>query len=237
MGSNETEASLEILQYFQRSNTRTAVSPASEIKVLVTGFGPFRDHLVNASWESVKLINPDKITIPANLPPTTQLNVSFFELEVVYNTIHKQVPVLWDCQKPHLTVHVGVSGIAKAITLEQCAHNCGYCSPDIRDCLPEQNICLRGGRELIHSGFNMTEVVAAVNDSTSHKGIRAEVSYDPGRFLCDFTYYQSLAIDKDRTAFIHVPPLGKPYSADEMAAAISTCLSEFLRQLQDKQLL
>jgi len=50
-------------------------------------------------------------------------------------------------------------------------------------------------------------------------------------------WLRSLSINKDRSAFIHVPPLGKPWSAEEMAAAISLCISEFLRQLQDKQML
>jgi len=237
------------------------------IRVLISGFGPFRDHTVNASWEAVKIINPDDIILlsrhgrdmsstaddfMANQPT---IQITFCELEVVYNTIHQVIPDLWEKYKPHLVVHVGVSGIAKAITLEQNAHNSGYCSPDIKEVLPRQNQCVAGGCERLESGLNMTNAMRKVNTVVATYGtrgglrssvsgypsipntIRAEVSNDPGRFLCDFIYYRSLSIDKDRTAFIHVPPLGKPYNANELALAISLCISEFIQQLHEKKLL
>jgi pyroglutamyl-peptidase len=78
-----------------------------------------------------------------------------------------------------LVIHVGVSGIAKAVTIEQAAHNCGYCSPDVRDCVPEGNVCQKDGCDVIESGFEMRDVVAKINASGG--GMRAEISYDPGR--------------------------------------------------------
>lgn len=57
------------------------------------------------------------------------------------------------------------------------------------------------------------------------------------RYLCDFTYYQSLSIDKDKTAFIHVPPLNKPWGAEDLSQAVSLCTTELLRQLQDRNAL
>ena len=83
------------------------------IRVLVTGFGPFRDHTVNASWEAVKLINPDDIIMlsrhgresaeedfMANQPT---IQITFCELEVVYNTINQVIPDLWEKYKPHVS--------------------------------------------------------------------------------------------------------------------------------------
>lgn len=76
---------------------------------------------------------------------------------------------------------MGVSGIAKAITLEQFAHNAGYCSPDVRECVPESNVCLKGGYELLQSGLNMGDIVNKLNMTSSSSGVRAELSHDPGR--------------------------------------------------------
>lgn len=85
------------------------------IRVLISGFGPFRDHVVNASWEAVKLINPDDVIlysklrngensegedILTNLPT---IKISFCELAVVYNTVHQVVPTLWEKYKPHVS--------------------------------------------------------------------------------------------------------------------------------------
>jgi len=78
-------------------------------------------------------------------------------------------------------VHVGVSGIAKAITLEQYAHNCGYCSPDVRECIPDNNMCVSGGNDLLQSGLNMVEVVRKLNTVSATTGVHAELSHDPGR--------------------------------------------------------
>jgi len=77
---------------------------------------------------------------------------------------------------------VGVSSIAKAITIEQTAHNYGYSSPDITDSIPDGNVCVRDGCDVMESGFDMRDVIAKVN--TIGSGLRAEISYDPGRYVC-----------------------------------------------------
>jgi len=76
-------------------------------------------------------------------------------------------------------VHVGVSGIARAVTMEQVAHNCGYASTDILDCIPEDSVCKKGGMDILQSDFNMQKVVAKVN--AYGRGLKAECSFDPGR--------------------------------------------------------
>lgn len=53
--------------------------------ILVTGFGPFRDHLVNASWESVKLL-PDEID---------GYKIVKKEIPVLYNDVEMKIPALW----------------------------------------------------------------------------------------------------------------------------------------------
>jgi len=41
-------------------------------------------------------------------------------------------------------------------------------------------------------------------------------------------------VDKDRSAFIHVPPLQKPWGAEDLATAICICITEMLRQLEER---
>jgi pyroglutamyl-peptidase len=77
-------------------------------------------------------------------------------------------------------IHVGVSGIAKAITIEQTAHNCGYSSTDVMDSIPEGNVCIVDGCDVMDSGFEMRDVVNRVN--CSNFGVHAEISFDPGRY-------------------------------------------------------
>lgn len=62
--------------------------------ILVTGFGPFINHPVNASWEAVKLMNKDEIE--------KKHNVEFVALEipVTYENVDEFVPALWDTHTP-----------------------------------------------------------------------------------------------------------------------------------------
>jgi len=50
------------------------------------------------------------------------------------------------------------------------------------------------------------------------------------RYLCDFSYYVSLSVDKSRTAFIHVPPLDR-YSADDLAEGLKSAVLAMLKQI------
>ena len=75
---------------------------------------------------------------------------------------------------------MGVSGIAKEITLEQQAHNEGYDKVDVEGSLPVCNECVSGGPGTIVSDIVMGHVSNAVNCSDCKA--TAVVSRDPGRW-------------------------------------------------------
>ncbi len=52
------------------------------------------------------------------------------------------------------------------------------------------------------------------------------------RYLCDYTYYTSLFLSEGRSAFVHVPPLGKPYSAEQLARALRAVILEMLELME-----
>ena len=53
-----------------------------------------------------------------------------------------------------------------------------------------------------------------------------------GRYLCDYTYYTSLYLGHGHSAFIHVPPLGKPYSRQDLGRALQAAVQEMLKILE-----
>ncbi|XP_045155181.1 pyroglutamyl-peptidase 1 [Echinops telfairi] len=55
------------------------------------------------------------------------------------------------------------------------------------------------------------------------------------RYLCDFTYYTSLYQSHGRSAFVHVPPLGKPYNADQLGRALRAIIEEMLDVLEQSE--
>lgn len=62
--------------------------------VLVTGFGPFAGHPVNASWEAVKLMNKIEIEDKHNI------ELVRLEIPVTYENVDEFVPALWETHTP-----------------------------------------------------------------------------------------------------------------------------------------
>ncbi|XP_036097945.1 pyroglutamyl-peptidase 1 isoform X3 [Molossus molossus] len=173
--------------------------------VVVTGFGPFGEHTVNASWIAVQEL--EKL----GLGDSVDLHV--YEIPLV--------------------VHVGVSGMATTVTLEKCGHNKGYKGLDNCRFCPGSQCCVEDGPESIDSIIDMDAVCKRV--TTLGLDVSVTISQDAGRYLCDFTYYTSLYQSHGRSAFVHVPPLGKPYNADQLGRALRAIIEEMLGVLEQSE--
>uniref|UniRef100_A0A8C2PZ76 Pyroglutamyl-peptidase I n=1 Tax=Cyprinus carpio TaxID=7962 RepID=A0A8C2PZ76_CYPCA len=193
--------------------------------VIVTGFEPFGEHAVNASWVAVQEL--EKLGLGHHI------NLHVAEVPVEYQAVQRLLPSLWKQQLPQLVVHVGVSGMASTVTLEQCGHNQGYMRLDNCSFCPESRCCLEGGPDCIQSVIDMDTVCKRVN--SSGLGVSVSVSKDAGRYLCDYTYYTSLFLGEGRSAFVHVPPLGKPYSAEQLARALRAVILEMLELMEHSE--
>ncbi|XP_072050736.1 pyroglutamyl-peptidase 1-like [Amphiura filiformis] len=190
--------------------------------VVVTGFGPFGEHEVNASWVAVQEL--------AKMGLSNDVELLVCEIPVIYKDVKERVPLLWKKYDPVLVVHVGVSGIATELTLEQQAHNSGYDKPDVKLMVPSTACCISDGPDCMLSHINMSLVCEEVNQSDCC--VKAVVSYNAGRYLCDFTYYTSLSQNCDCAAFIHVPPLGKPYAGNQLAQGLKIAILSMLKQVK-----
>ncbi|XP_056302025.1 pyroglutamyl-peptidase 1 [Danio aesculapii] len=193
--------------------------------VIVTGFEPFGEHAVNASWVAVQELE--------KLGLGDDINLHVAEVPVEYQAVQNLLPSLWKDHLPQLVVHVGVSGMATTVTLEQCGHNQGYMRMDNCRFCPVSRCCVDGGPDCIHSVIDMDMVCKRVN--SSGLGVSVSVSKDAGRYLCDYTYYMSLFVGEGRSAFVHVPPLDKPYSAEDLARALRAVIREMLEHMESQQ--
>lgn len=198
---------------------------AAKRKVIVTGFEPFGEHAVNSSWVAVQELE--------RLGLGGEVDLYVCEVPVEYQAVQSLLPSLWQQHQPQLVVHVGVSGLATTVTLEQCGHNQGYKRPDNCSFSPASQCCVESGPDCIHSVLDMDAVCQRVNNSGLE--VSVSVSQDAGRYLCDYTYYTSLHLGRGRCAFVHVPPLGKPYSSQDLGRALQVLVREMLELLQDTQ--
>ncbi|CAG5125540.1 unnamed protein product, partial [Candidula unifasciata] len=146
--------------------------PSIKKCVVVTGFGPFKGHKINASWVSVQELAKLDLDID-------QVELVIYEIPVIYEEVKIIIPKLWEKHKPVLMVHVGVSGVANELTLEQQAHNDGYNRDDVQGMVPSTRMCVDGScHDIIVSGINMSVVCEEVN-AANHK-VSSVVSHDAG---------------------------------------------------------
>ncbi|XP_050432616.1 pyroglutamyl-peptidase 1 [Adelges cooleyi] len=181
--------------------------------VIVTGFGLFRQYTVNASWEIAKVLPETGIDKELNI------NLVTVEIPVSYNDVDVIVPKLWADYNPILMVHLGVSHYAKALTIETVANGHNYCNEDINGICPE-NTCVVDTK--IETGLSID--FFKENDLC--------ISQNAGRYLCEYIYFKSLSINKDRTIFIHVPELDEDQTAQKLAENLKFVINKLLEQLK-----
>ncbi|XP_027809596.2 pyroglutamyl-peptidase 1-like protein [Marmota flaviventris] len=188
--------------------------------VVVTGFGPFRQHLVNSSWEAVKELS--KLGLGTDMA----VELRTLQLPVDYREAKQRVTRIWEDFQPQLAVHVGMDTSAKVIFLEQCGKNRSYQDADIRGFRPEGSVCLPGGPDVIESVISMK----AVCKNIVVEDVDVAYSRDAGRYVCDYAYYLSLHHGNRHAALIHTPPLSHWLPASLLGRTLQVIIQEMLEE-------
>ncbi|XP_036961710.1 pyroglutamyl-peptidase 1-like isoform X2 [Acanthopagrus latus] len=188
--------------------------------VLVTGFGPFRQFLVNPSWtaaQGLKLVGLGDM-----------IDVYIQELPVSYVKTQRIIAGVWKTLQPKFAVHLGVARGSSVVVLEQTGKNSGYRDRDVCGFCPESHCCVEGGPEKLDSVINMR----VVSKEFRQAGEDVVYSRDAGRYLCEFAYYCSLYHGERRAALVHVPSCGSLSSADRLVPLLQSLIQTMLEQLE-----
>ncbi|KAJ2450900.1 hypothetical protein GGF42_004384 [Coemansia sp. RSA 2424] len=201
---------------------------------LLTGFEPFGKPRPsdNRSWEAVRQLAGERIEVG-----DTAVLCHCFELPVSYSPVSDLVPRLHAGDDYSIVIHCG-AGVDGVVRIEQLAHRTGYVKPGNNgaDDVPLGN---RVPNYSTPDELCTSVDVSGLRDALAAKGwASVKTSQDAGRYLCEFTYYTSLAeaqttyadrcLPQPKTLFVHVPPhTCDPYSDAELAEI----LREILRLL------
>jgi len=222
-----------------------------KVKVVLTGFEPFGKHVTNPSWLAVKPLHNTTIELPS---PSSKAGVRHHqaakadivcqELPVEYRRVPDLVPALHiehskvteddDEKKAYLKtyyIHVGV-GRDGHTAIETQAHRTGYFapdnaqwSPDSKDQPPVQKSAWAADPDVLTT---TVDTAALADFLTTEKGWICQQSLDAGHYLCEYTFYLSMAernrcivngqeTEDDRSClFVHLPSVGNPYSLEEL---------------------
>lgn len=167
------------------------------MKLLITGFEPFGGEVMNPSWEAVRLL-PDEI--------------------VRAQIIKKEIPVVFDrgrevfagevkLHRPDMVLCIGQAGGVDAIEVERIGIN-----------LIDARIADNDGKQPVDvpiredgaNAYFATLPVKAMAERIRIAGVKAELSYSAGSYVCNTLLYEALYLaDKFypqmKASFIHVP--------------------------------
>ena len=172
-------------------------------RLLVTGFGPFPGIAHNVSDDLAR-------HCAEAWAGDTRLRVRFERLATEWRAAPTRVAALIAEEQPHVALHLGVSDEAWELTLERCAWNFCCGSPDAAGATIPPAPLSADAPERVDS----TAPIDAMARALALEGIPVAVSEDPGRYLCNAVYHESLRAMAStppsgqcaHSLFVHVPP-------------------------------
>lgn len=164
-------------------------------KLLITGFEPFGGEEINPSWEAVSRL-PDEI----NEYSVTKLRIPVLFGKTAEILIKEAEKLL-----PDVIISVGQAGGRGAITPELVGINLRHASiPDNCGYQPNDEPIIFGGTD----AHFVTVPARKMADAINQAGIRSQVSYSAGAYVCNDVIYTLLSHFKGtntRFGFIHIP--------------------------------
>lgn len=121
----------------------------------------------------------------------------------------------------------------KTIRLEKCAYN-QFCLPDFKSkILTDPVVCLdnSGKCRRLETRLNIDKITNILN--ATHFPM-FESSCDVGLYLCGYIYLKSLDVDPNRTIFVHVPCIDKPFSSAETSVALLKIIEQCVLDIKLK---
>jgi pyroglutamyl-peptidase len=175
-------------------------------KLLLTGFGPFLS----------VMDNPSEALARSSNKPHHVIDVSYQAARTFIERL--------DADSFDLLLLMGVHGRAKNLRIEITAHNRTDKRLDIDGFSPAKQLVRQEGPQSIRG--TLWPKVKLKPFFESHP---AQRSYDAGRYLCNFIYYEALhRFPEKKIGFLHVPlvkaiPLGQQQES----------LSHLIRSIED----
>ncbi len=168
------------------------------MKILITGFEPFKNEKVNPSWEVCKI-----------LAKKSEMSVEMRQLPVVYDEAAERALTVFDEIQPDVVLHLGEAGGRTHISVERIAVNCDDAS--IGDSKGQKRVGIpieKEGADGLFTTIPVKKIVTALKEA----GIPAIISNSAGTYLCNHVLYRTLNHVKEnnlrvQVGFIHLPYL------------------------------
>ena len=186
------------------------------MKWLVTGFEPFGGDAVNSSWELArrlqgKLLNSEAVVEAVCLPCAFAQSLPALEAAI-------------QAHQPQAVLAIGQAASRAVLSYERVAVNwIDARIPDNLGAQPLDEPVLAGAPAAYFTRLPVKAMAAAA----AAAGVRAEVSFSAGSFVCNQVFFglqHRLRRRKVRGGFLHVPALGAAMDLEQMLLGVQAGL-------------
>jgi pyroglutamyl-peptidase len=170
------------------------------ITILVTGFGPFPGSPFNPTTPLVRHL------ARLRRPALCEVRVIGHVFETSYAAVDRELPQLLAQHRPDALLMFGVATRRKQLSIETRARNALALIPDASGTTLARRTIASGASEL-----RLPAPHQALLNAMRAARVRAQLSPDAGRYLCNYVCWQGASSAKaggpTLAAFIHVPQL------------------------------
>lgn len=204
--------------------------------ILLTGFAPFNQELINPSWEVVRRF--------AHRQLLASHTIQVVELACEFGTSLQQLQQEIELHQPELVVCLGQAGGRPDVSIERVAINIDDARiPDNAGAQPIDQMIAKDGPTAYFSSLPIKAIVHALKA----QGIPASVSHTAGTYVCNHVFYGLMHYASSnpqlrRAGFVHIPylpdqachhPGSASMSLDTLEKAVQLILETSLIQNQD----
>ena len=185
----------------------------TNIKIFLTGYGPWADLTSNPTMDVVKALGGERKK-DVETEHTKLVEYEIYEVKVEYVDEHLRMfyekfnAMKKEDNTLYIMVHYGLYSSSKMIQIETRGAN--Y----INDFANHKHFIDKNSTNFLYTEFDTEKIVSYIKEHN----IECKVSDDAGTFLCNYMLFNSLKLSKDlpdtKALFIHIPEL-EDYSLEK----------------------
>lgn len=202
-------------------------------RVLITGFGPFPGAPENPSAWLVNTLAQGALGALAECILHSDV------LPTEWAEVASRGPRLFRQHRPDLVLHFGLNKRAQGFHIERSAHNVIALKEDACGALPARRRVVEGSDARLDTAISPAKLARHLRE----RHLPASASRSAGTYLCNYLYYLSLHLARDRqdpcsVVFVHLPPdprQGGPLSEAELLRGGEIILRYLLTHLLESR--
>jgi pyroglutamyl-peptidase len=195
----------------------------NQLRILITGFGPFPGAPFNPTMPLVKRLTR------LRRPAFDEVELIGHIFHVTYSTVDRELPGLIAQHRPQALLMFGLADRTAHLRIETRARNAVTTLFPDADRNRARKASIAAGVDALMFGPHTAKLLRAAAST----GIDARASRDAGSYLCNYLSWRAIeATDKDNgptlAAFAHVPPLARGTASQRKGTTHRITLEELV---------